>query len=316
VVVGDRVDGYLRACEARGLRAETIAYRRLYLTHFAGWLLDRGVSDVRQVNEGMIAEYVRELRAHRYRRRRDAPWRALEPRTIAQRIEIIAAFFEWLCRERVLFANPMSAFAGRRLPKALPVRVPSERDVVLLLDAARATTAVGKRNRAILELLYSTGMRRAELEGLDLSDLDLAAGAVLIRSGKGGRARVVPMGDAASEKLLDYIQNARPDFLRRAGITALFLASTTGRRLSKQGIWLMMRELSRAAGFDRPVTPHQLRHACATHMLRAGCDVRHVQAMLGHAKIETTEIYTRVAIRDLASVHARTHPRCRRPQRP
>lgn len=304
------LDRYIDACRARGLSQGTITYRRLYLNHFVCWLLEQGVGDIRSVTRETIGGYVGELQAHRYRRQHAAPWRPLTARTKAQRLAIIAAFFEWLCEKRVLLASPASEIAGKPLPPALPVHVPSESEVLRMLAAPDAHTAAGKRNRAILEMFYSTGMRRAELASLDLSDLDLTTGTVLIRCGKGGRARVVPIGETATDALLDYIQNARPRLLRKLGVTALFITTTTGSRLSKQAIWLLVRETARAAGFDRRLTPHQLRHACATHMLRAGADIRYVQELLGHAKLEATEIYTHVAIRDLSGVHARTHPRC------
>jgi integrase/recombinase XerD len=315
-VADDHLDAYLKACEARGLQPGTLDYRRLYLRHFMDWLRERGIADVRCVNGETIAGYARELQAHRYRRRKTASWRLLAARTRAQRLGVVHGFFRWLCGRRVLLADPTSGLAGKPLPKVLPVGVPSESEVMRLIEAADPARSAGRRNRAILELFYSTGMRLAELEALDLSDLDLTSGTVLVRSGKGGRSRVVPLGEAAAEALLDYIQNVRPQFLRRLGIPALFLASTTGHRLTKKAIWQMMHEISRTAGFEAPVTPHQLRHACATHMLRAGCDIRHVQAILGHVKLETTEIYTHVAIRDLAAVHARTHPRCCMKQHP
>ncbi|MEW6365922.1 MAG: tyrosine-type recombinase/integrase [Acidobacteriota bacterium] len=311
VSLADHLDQYLHACGAQGLSQGTIVYRRLYLRHFVNWLLERSVDDIRRVSSETIAEYARELRAHRYRRQNTAPWRPLTPRTRAQRLAIVHRFFQWLCRGRVLLADPTSDLAGKPLPQPLPVRVPSESEMLQILAAPDASTAIGRRNRAILELLYSTGMRRAELEALDLSDLDLASGTVLIRCGKGGRSRVVPIGDTAAAALLDYIENARPCFLRRPGVTALFVAANTGHRLSKKGMWQMVRDVARAAGFHHRLSPHQFRHACGTHMLRAGANLRHVQQLLGHSKIESTEIYTHVAIRDLADVHARTHPRCR-----
>ncbi|MEW6368632.1 MAG: tyrosine-type recombinase/integrase, partial [Acidobacteriota bacterium] len=162
---------------------------------------------------------------------------------------------------------------------------------------------------------YSTALRLSELAALDLTDLDLTAGTLIVRCGKGSRQRVVPLGDVAIAALLDYLQNARRYFHRRPGVEALFLAAThcgsTGNRLSKASIREIVRNASRAAGLDRPINPHQVRHACATHMLRAGADLRHIQQLLGHARIDTTEIYTQVDVSDLADVLARSHPRCK-----
>ena len=160
--------------------------------------------------------------------------------------------------------------------------------------------------------MYSTAMRIAEAAALDTADLDQTAGTLLIRRGKGGKERVVPMGNTATSVLLDYLQHARLRFVSsKPGVTALFLAATTGNRLSKASIREIVREAARKAGIDRRINPHAIRHACATHMLRAGADLRHIQQLLGHSRIDTTEIYTHVDATDLAKVHARTHPRGR-----
>jgi len=168
-------------------------------------------------------------------------------------------------------------------------------------------TLRGKRNRAILELLYGTGIRVSECERLDVRDLDLAQGHVFIRDGKGRKDRVVPVVGRALEALDRYLREARPELLRDPREAALFL-TRRGTRVSVKNIQYLVRMNARAAGLTG-VTPHGLRHGCATHLLQGGADVRHVQHLLGHKSLDTTAIYTHVAPQDLAQAIAKAHPR-------
>jgi site-specific recombinase XerD len=320
-VLDELVGRYARACEAQGLAATTIANRAFYLRHFTTWLSQRAITEAAAVTRREIEAYGEQLRAYRYRweKAAAAPWRKLEARTIRARLLILGQFFRWLVQERSILADPAAGLVSKALPRELPVRSPTESEMNRILAAADTRTNVGCRNRALLELLYSTGLRVAEAEAIDLTDLDLTSGTLLVRCGKGGRSRVVPIGDTAVAALLDYIRDIRPRCNRRPGVAALFLAAThcgtTGQRLSTASIRDIVRYTARAAGIDRRINPHQIRHACATHMLRAGADLRHIQQILGHARIDTTEIYTHVDTTDLADVLARTHPRFHSKQR-
>ena len=310
------LDRYVKACEAKGLAAETIRYRRDYVRHFIEWRRGR---DLRLITSDEMIEYAHELALYRYRQSKAeaAPWKPLASRTREQRLWIIGEFLQWLVEHHVILANPFGGIRSKPLPKRLPARIPTESEIERILAAASGTRSdVERRNRAIIELMYSTAMRIAEAASLDTTDLDLTAGTLLIRHGKGGKSRVVPMGNTATSALLDYLQHARPRFVSsKPGVTALFLAATTGNRLSKMSIRLIVREAARKAGIDRRINPHAIRHACATHMLRAGASLRHIQQLLGHSRIDTTEIYTHVDTSDLANVLARTHPRFRARQR-
>lgn len=232
------------------------------------------------------------------------------PRTIVSYEQNVRVFLDWLVRERVLLASPFAAISLSHPRRRLPQNVLTEEDVLSLFAASDLRTDVGRRDRAVLEVLYATALRRAELVALDVADLDLAEGTVLVRNGKGGRSRIVPLGEPATHVLVDYLRKTRGRWLRQRGTTALFLAAT-GRRISKATIGMIVRQAAKTAELDGRITPHSLRHAMATHMLRAGADVRHVQELLGHADITTTEIYTHVAVKDLLDVHARCHPRGR-----
>lgn len=305
---------YVEACQARGLAPGTVGMRRQYLRHFVAWVGER---DLGALGAAEMRAYAHELAAYRYRRSKaeEAPWQPLALHTRAQRVWIVMEFLDWLVARRQLFANPAAAIVAKRPRRKLPARIPTESEVLRLLDAPNTRTSIGRRDRAILELLYSTGLRVAEVAALDLTDADLTAGTLRVRRGKGGKGRVVPLGDAAVAALLDYLQHARPGFAQKPGSAALFLASdqnrSAGNRLTTHALRYVVRQAAVRAGLDRRVNPHQLRHACATHMLRAGCDLRHIQQLLGHARIDTTEIYTQVEVSDLAAVLARTHPRGR-----
>ena len=305
------LDRYVKACEVKGLAAGTIRYRRDYVRHFIEW---RRGSDLRSLTSDEMTAYAQELAVYRYRQSKAeaAPSKPLAQRTQEQRLRIIGDFLRWLVEHHVILANPFGWIRAKPLPKRLPAQIPTESEIERILAAASSGTRsdVERRNRAIIELMYSTAMRIAEAAALDTADLDQTAGTLLIRRGKGGKERVVPMGNTATSVLLDYLQHARLRFVSsKPGVTALFLAATTGNRLSKASIREIVREAARKAGIDRRINPHAIRHACATHMLRAGADLRHIQQLLGHSRIDTTEIYTHVDATDLANVHARTHPR-------
>lgn len=296
---------YLRTLATHGRAPGTITGQRMCLRHFVGFLERRGIVDVRRVAAADVEAYrialARQGLAHESRYARH---------------QLVRRFLRWLVSEGVLLADPAAACVPVRPRARLPRRVPSEGNMRRLLAAVEPATPIGRRDRAVLELLYSTGLRRAEVVALDLSDLDLTGGMVLVRRGKGGKGRLVPLGETAARAVLAYIQGARSSWITSPSTTALFLAAShcgqTGRRLSSASIRLTVTRAAARAGLGR-ITPHSLRHAMATHLVRAGADVRHVQEILGHARVSTTEVYAHLALRDLASVHARTHPRGGRP---
>lgn len=309
------IERYLQARAARGIRPATLRYQRFFLRCFAEWLIARGIADARYVTPRQIAQYQAHLLAHRYTfsKAPDAPKKALAPRTRYDQLATVCRFFGWLTANRVLLADPTAACALGRRQRFQPRNVLSESEVMALLAAPDLSKPIGLRDRAILELFYSTGLRRAEVAALDLTDVDLTGGTVLVRCGKGGRSRLVPLGETAAEALLAYLRDARPRFLKKPGVTALFLAAErcgqTGQRLSAHQIKSLVQSAGEKAGIPRRVTPHALRHCLATHMLKAGADIRHVQEILGHRRVDTTEAYTHLVISDLANAHARTHPR-------
>jgi integrase/recombinase XerD len=230
----------------------------------------------------------------------------LSPRSRARALVAIRGQFRFLVGERHLEGDPTETIdsprIGRKLPDVLGVDA-----VDRLLATPRRDTARGLRDAAMLEVLYATGLRVSELVGLPAADVNLTAGFVRV-TGKGRKQRVVPLGEAAQQVLADYIATARPGFARRPGEKALFLTHH-GRAMTRQGFFKLIRLYARAAGIRQPISPHKLRHSFATHLVERGADLRAVQAMLGHADITTTQIYTHVSRARMVELYLKHHPR-------
>jgi len=231
------------------------------------------------------------------------------PLTLGSQLQCLAplkTWFRWLSREHHILANPAADLDLPRQPKRLPRSVPSVQEVEAILAEADPDTPQGLRDRTLLEVLYATGLRRMEIVGVAIYDADLARGVLWVRHGKGGRDRVVPLGERAMAWLDKYLTEARPELLA-ADTDALFL-SDYGEPIQPHQVADKVKRYMRFAGVDKPGSTHLLRHACATHMLEGGADIRFIQEMLGHANLETTEIYTHVSIDKLIAVHKATHP--------
>jgi integrase/recombinase XerD len=210
-----------------------------------------------------------------------------------------------LVRERAIAADPTSLVDRPRLSRKLP-RVLSFDEVTRLLAAPDPTTDRGCEHAAMLQLMYASGLRVSELVALRLADLDTTTG-VVAALGKGGKRRLVPVGEVALAHLATYLRDVRPR-QAKPGETTLFV-SPRGGAYTREGFWKLIKRYGRAAGITTPLSPHKLRHSFATHLLRGGADLRAVQAMLGHADLGTTEIYTRVAQDHVRAAHAKSHPR-------
>jgi integrase/recombinase XerD len=230
--------------------------------------------------------------------------RKLSPRSRARALVAIRGWLRYLVAERDLAADPSETLIAPRLGRRLPVVLGID-EVDRLLDAAPATSPRGARDAAMLATLYATGLRVSELCGLRLADTNLRAGYVRV-TGKGGKARVVPLGERARDRIEAYLAEVRPGWDKR-GVAELFL-SERGKRLTRQGFAKLLGRHARAAGIRKAVSPHKLRHSFATHLLERGADLRAVQAMLGHADITTTQIYTHVSRARLVEQY-RKHPR-------
>lgn len=228
-------------------------------------------------------------------------------RSSARQLSALRGFFKFLVREKAIPADPTMLVDRPKLARKLP-RVLTFEEIERLLATPDTTTDRGARDSAMLHLMYASGLRVSELCGLALGDLDLQRGLVAAY-GKGGKKRLVPVGDVALDHVERYLRDIRPRHERQPS-RALFL-SPRGGPLTRQGFWKIVKRYAAAAGITTPLSPHKLRHSFATHLLRGGADLRAVQAMLGHADLGTTEIYTRVARDHVRAAYDRAHPRAR-----
>ncbi len=241
------------------------------------------------------------------RTRSDQP---LSLQTQQGRMTAVKAFFRFLHAERFVLVDPAASLALPKVPRGLPRAHLSEADVETLLSQPDTTTPVGLRDRAAMEVLYVTGLRNAELRALTLDDVGLERREVRVRRGKGGKSRLVPLGEEAVAWLEEWLCRGRPSLVRDPAERHVFV-TWRGRPLTREDLGHLVSMAAERAGLSK-VTPHQLRHCCATHMLRHGASLRHLQELLGHASASTTQRYTRVELSDLKKVLRRCHPRERR----
>ncbi|MGH2349111.1 MAG: site-specific tyrosine recombinase XerD [bacterium] len=290
------VDAFLAyALAEAGLADNSVEAYYRDLREFAGFVARRGVRSPREVTRAGVSVYLLDLRN-----------RGLSVSTVKRRTAAIRSFYRFLQREELIDHDPTLDLQPPRPARRLP-RVLSEADVTRLLAAPDPAVPIGARDRALLELLYASGLRVSEATGLDLGDVDLSDEIVRV-TGKGNKQRIVPVGSAAVAALRKYLRTARP-LLARGRSSQAFFVSRRGRRLTRQGCWKLLRGHARRAGITRPLTPHVLRHSFATHLLEHGADLRAVQEMLGHASVGTTQLYTHVSRARLRDVYTRAHPR-------
>lgn len=288
----------------RGRSASTLSAYRRDAWRWHRWLRANG-RHVASVDESSIEAYVAHLRGS-----------SLAPSTIARAVVVVRSLYRFLANEARLPADPGADVASPRVPAGLPKAL-SEGQVAALLAAPQGNDASARRDRAVLEVLYGTGLRISELVGLSLRDVDLAS-ALLRAFGKGARERVVPLGSHAVAALRDWLESEQgrsqyvpPQWRRRGDAAAVFL-NRRGARLTRQGAWLVVKRHGDAVGLADVLSPHVLRHSCATHMLDRGADIRAVQELLGHASISTTQVYTKVSTQRLFAAYRAAHPRATR----
>lgn len=280
----------------------TIRTRREYLGYFIDWCYQRGVVRPSHVTKPILERYQKHLFHHR--KKNGDP---LSNSSQCARLTPIKAFFKWLTKENHILYNPASELELPRLEKRLPKAILSESEVETVLNQTDTTTANGIRDRALLETLYSTGIRRLELIHLAVHDIDVERGTLMVRQGKGKKDRMLPIGDRAVAWIDKYLAEVRPDMVTAESGQTLFL-SAVGKPYIPNRLTAMVRGYIDAAKLNKRGSCHLFRHSMATHMLEHGADIRFIQAMLGHANMDTTQIYTQVSIKKLKEVHTLTHP--------
>jgi len=292
-----QVHGFLRYIEVEaGFSRNTIQAYRNDLNQFMDFLAPLGLADWRAVGGEVIVSYMLHLKDRGYR-----------TATVARKVASVKSFFHFLVKEGRLAEDPTASLAAPRVRKKLP-RVLAQDEVVRLLAMPRdGSGAKALRDAAMLELMYASGMRVSELVGLDVGDVDLSSGTVRCL-GKGRKERLMPLYNRAVEAIHDYLADGRVAYLKSRDERALFL-NPRGARLSRQGLWLIIKGYVERAGIESEVTPHTLRHSFATHLLSGGANLREVQELLGHSNLATTQIYTQLSNDALRAVYDRTHPR-------
>ena len=295
--------GFSEAMRARGWSERTIEAYEHNVRVFIAWLDEEtDVTSLDEVTASTLGGYQVALLGEETRTGR------LSISTQHVRLTALRAFFASLAEAGKLLTNPARQLQLPKRRKSLPRPLLTPKEALRLLESIATKTPLGLRDRAMLEVLYATGIRASELCGLTIPDFDAASGVLLIRRGKGGKDRVVPLGPIACEVLSDYIATSRPRLLGRKSTAEVFL-SKRGETLHRNNLAAAVAGAARRAGIGKPIRPHRLRHACATHMLKGGADIRHIQKLLGHASLASTQIYTHVEISDLQAVHRRFHPR-------
>jgi integrase/recombinase XerD len=282
----------------KGLAWNTVQAYGRDLAKLANYLQSHGISSWREVDATQIRSFISCLRTS-----------GLSSRTVARHGVTVRQLLAFLQAERHIKTALLPSFSLPRPPRKLP-QILSTEDVRKLLAQPDAAKPLGARDRAMLEILYASGLRVSELVTLQTAQVNFQ-GDYLIVKGKGGKTRAVPFGRWARERLTDYLASARRALLKRRSSAYLFV-NRSGKPLTRQGFWKLIRTYALAAGIEKRVTPHTLRHSFATHLLEGGADLRSVQAMLGHADISTTQIYTHVDRARLKKVHREHHPRERR----
>lgn len=303
MLLNDAIACHLEALVTLGRSPHTIRNARSALKEFAGFLSGQGIRSVEHVSVESLVLFRRHLQS-----RPTADGSPLSVGSQREHIGKLRTFCRWLfdmgwtpCDLSQRIPQPRKV---RRLPKAIM----DVGEVDRILAAPDITTRSGYRDRVILEVLYSTAIRREEAAMLELSDVDTTGGYVTVRNGKNGKDRVVPAGTSACELLRGYIRCTRPDWPGATCTQQLFL-TRFGNGMGPAAIWQVVRKYVRAAGIGKAVSTHSFRHTCATQMARAGVPIRHLQELLGHDSVETTQVYTHLAISDLKAAHRRFHPR-------
>ncbi|HEC32558.1 MAG TPA: site-specific tyrosine recombinase XerD [Deltaproteobacteria bacterium] len=279
----------------RGLALNTVISYRHDLEQFISFLESIGIKNFKEVKREHLAGYLENLHN-----------KGLATRSRNRHLAAIRSFYKYLLREKIAESNPAAQMESSQIQKKLP-QVLSLEEVERLLDQPDVKTPLGQRDKAMLELLYATGLRVTELVRMTTEQLNLEVGYVTAL-GKGHKERIIPITENAQDALKEYLQHGRRALLKGRQSNYLFV-NRSGKPITRQGFWKILQRYTQKAGITRHISPHTLRHSFATHLLEHGADLRSVQMMLGHSDISTTQIYTHVAREQLKKIHRLHHPR-------
>jgi integrase/recombinase XerD len=296
------MEKHLQALRVLNYSEYTVKNRRVHLGFFLAWCHDRGITEPTEVTRPILEHYQRYLFHYRQKNGRPLSFRSQHTRLVPIRV-----WFRWLARQHHILHNPASELELPRLEHRLPKAILTVGEMEQVLAQPDIRDPLGLRDRALMETLYSTGMRRLELANLKLYDLDTERGTVTIRQGKGKKDRMIPIGERAAAWVEKYVREARPKLVVEPDDHTVFL-SNAGEPFCLDHLSDLVREHVDAANIGKRGACHMFRHVMATLMLDNGADIRYIQEMLGHADLKTTQIYTQVSIRQLKRIHAATHP--------
>lgn len=279
----------------RGLSPNTLDSYSRDLIKYLDYLSTKGIKDISKTSDLTVISFIATLKNG-----------GLSNRSVARNLTSIRMFYRFLTEDHHINDNPTLNIETPKRELRLP-QVLSIEEVDVLLQQPDSSTSLGLRDAAFLELLYATGLRASEIISLALNDINLEAG-YLIASGKGSKERLIPIGEVAQNLIKKYLKNSRPTLLKNKQSHHLF-TTRSGKSMTRQGFWKLIKKYALAAGIRKKITPHTLRHSFATHLLERGADLRSVQMMLGHADISSTQIYTHVTTERLKKIHNQYHPR-------
>lgn len=301
MILSDLIQEYLRHLKTLGKSRYTIKNAKYELKKFITFMAQETPPTLDNLTRDILYEYQQELAF-----KISSKGKLLSLRTQGQMLGVLKAFTRYLKEHDYMILDPGDAIKLPKKPKRLPKVILNTTELKKIMEAADIRTNQGYRNRVILEILYDTAIRRSELAGLKISNMDLTSGFIHVR-GKGDKDRVVPMSERVCRLVENYIVMVRPTFLQQKDTGHLVL-NRWGQRMDPNAVWAVVKRCVYLSGIKKNVSTHTFRHTCATHMLKNGAPVRHIQEMLGHESLESTQIYTRVTINDLKQIHAKYHP--------
>jgi integrase/recombinase XerD len=303
MLIKETIAEYLKHLQTLGRAFYTRKNCKSCLRDFAGFLENERVHNVEDLTQEVLEEYQQDLAF-----RISARGSLLSRRSQEKLLLTALSFTRYLKDKDYLVSDPGEHIRRPKQPRRLPRTILSIPEVRKLFKTPDMQTPLGYRNRVMLEILYDTAVRMLELRNLKLTDLDLQSGYVLIRAGKGDKDRVVPMSPRVCDLVKSYILSIRPAILQNQEDEGYLFLNYTGRSMNPNSVWRTVKVCAAKSGIKKNISTHTFRHTCATHMLRNGAPIRHIQEMLGHESLESTQLYTHVTINDLKAVHAKYHP--------